>query len=161
MTDKVIRFNNMKNIDKTLYYQCREYIKLCLLIEELQCFKDDEGEYCYINLIEATTTKANLLLMEFENSLERIKKELDDNPSEKKYACDIHRIYDGEEYIACADTMDDAEIIVNVLNRERTLVRIQRRKIHAMGEKLHEEIDKADGDLRDSLVNVLHARLDV
>ncbi|WP_458456515.1 hypothetical protein [Methanobrevibacter sp.] len=75
---EVIRFKSMKNIDKTLYYQCREYIKLCLLIEELQCFKDDE-EYVYKELIEDTLTKANILLMEFDNSLKRIKKELNGN----------------------------------------------------------------------------------
>ena len=77
MTEKIIRFTNMKNIDKTLYSQCREYIKLCLIIEELQCFKNEDGEYTYNNLIEETITKANILLMEFDNSLKRIKKELE------------------------------------------------------------------------------------
>lgn len=76
MTDGVIRFTNMKNIDKTLYYQCREYCKLCLLIEELQCFKNEDNEYTYQDLINQTLTKANLLLIEFDNSLKRIKKEL-------------------------------------------------------------------------------------
>ena len=66
----------MKNIDKTLYYQCREYIKLCLLIEELQCSIDEDGEYEYDELINQTLMKANLLLMEFNVSLQRIKKEL-------------------------------------------------------------------------------------
>lgn len=72
----VIRFKNMKNIDKRLYYQCREYIKLCLLIEELQCFKD-EKEYVYTDLIEDTLMKANILLLEFDISLQRVKKELE------------------------------------------------------------------------------------
>ena len=72
MTENIIRFDNMKNIDKTLYYQCREYIKLCLLIEELQCFKNEDGEYVYDELIKQTLLKANLLLKEFDVSLGRI-----------------------------------------------------------------------------------------
>ena len=77
MTEKIIRFEDMKNIDKTLYYQCREYIKLCLLIEELQCFKNEDGEYIYDELIKQTLLKANLLLKEFDVSLQRIKDTLD------------------------------------------------------------------------------------
>ncbi len=68
MTEKIIRFENIKNIDKTLYYQCREYVKLCLLIEELQ--------YTYNELIDQTLMKANLLLKEFFVTLQRIQKEL-------------------------------------------------------------------------------------
>lgn len=34
----------------------------------------------------------------------------------KRFTSDIHRIYDNNEEIACADTIDDAEIIVNKLN---------------------------------------------
>lgn len=73
MTEKIIRFEDMNNIDKTLYYQCREYIKLCLLIEELQCFKNEDGEYVYDELIKQTLMKANLLLNEFSVSLQRIR----------------------------------------------------------------------------------------
>lgn len=77
MSDKVIRFENMRNIDKTLYYQCREYVKLCLLIEELQCFKNEDKEYVYDELVKQTLMKANLLLKEFDVSLQRIKNKLD------------------------------------------------------------------------------------
>lgn len=77
MSNKIIRFENMRNIDKTLYYQCREYVKLCLLIEELQCFKNEDGEYVYDELIKQTLMKANLLLREFDVSLQRIKNKLD------------------------------------------------------------------------------------
>jgi hypothetical protein len=65
----------MKHIDKTLYSQCREYIKLCLLIEELQVFKDEDGEYTYNELINQTLMQANLLLREFSFSLKRIRTE--------------------------------------------------------------------------------------
>ena len=77
MSNKIIRFENMRNIDKTLYYQCREYVKLCLLIEELQCFKNEDGEYVYDELVNQTLMKANLLLREFDVSLQRIKNKLD------------------------------------------------------------------------------------
>ena len=79
MNEKIIRFEDMKNIDKTLYYQCREYIKLCLLIEELQCFKNEDGEYYYDELIKQTLMKANLLLNEFDVSLQRIKRDLNND----------------------------------------------------------------------------------
>lgn len=77
MSNKIIRFENMRNIDKTLYYQCREYVKLCLLIEELQCFKNEDKEFVYNELINQTLMKANLLLREFDVSLQRIKNKLD------------------------------------------------------------------------------------
>lgn len=35
----------------------------------------------------------------------------------KPYTQDIHRIYFNENELACADTMDDAEILVKELNR--------------------------------------------
>ena len=76
MTEKIIRFEDIRNIDKTLYSQCREYIKLCLLIEELQCFRDEDGKYVYSDLINQTLMKANLLLMEFDVSLRRIQNNL-------------------------------------------------------------------------------------
>ena len=44
----------------------------------------------------------------------------------KRYTSDIHRIYDDNEEIACADTMDDAEVIVDLLNEQDT--EIQRLK---------------------------------
>lgn len=78
MVDGVIRFKNMRNIDKTLYYQCREYIKLCLLVEELQCFKEND-EYEYGELIDNNLFKANLLLLEINESLKRIKQGLDND----------------------------------------------------------------------------------
>lgn len=36
----------------------------------------------------------------------------------KRYTCDIHRIFDNKEQLACADTMDDAEIIVDRLSQQ-------------------------------------------
>jgi hypothetical protein len=38
--------------------------------------------------------------------------------TEKRFTSDIHRIYDNNEEIACADTMDDAEILVDLLNEQ-------------------------------------------
>lgn len=38
--------------------------------------------------------------------------------TKKRYTSDIHRIYDNNEEIACADTMDDAEIFVDRLNEQ-------------------------------------------
>ena len=36
--------------------------------------------------------------------------------TEKRFTINVHRIYDNNEEIACADTMDDAEILVDLLN---------------------------------------------
>ena len=69
-------YGNQKlaDFDKTLLLQCREYIKLSLLNEELKCFKDyDEDEFIYKELVEENNFKANLLLMEMYASLMRLK----------------------------------------------------------------------------------------
>lgn len=79
MSDEVIRFDNISTIDRTLYYQCREYIKLCLMIEELQCFKENDGSYTYQDLIDETIFKSSVLLMEFEASLKRLKNKKDES----------------------------------------------------------------------------------
>lgn len=67
-----VRVKESKTIDKTLYIQCREYVKLCMLIEELQCFQEDGG-YFYEELIDATEFKAGLLLIEIRDTIKRMK----------------------------------------------------------------------------------------
>jgi len=42
----------------------------------------------------------------------------------KRFTSDIHRIYDDKEQIACADTMDDAEILVDLLNGQEGLIKL-------------------------------------
>ena len=42
--------------------------------------------------------------------------------TEKRFTSDIHRIYDNNEEIACADTMDDAEILVDLLNEQEETI---------------------------------------
>ena len=65
------------DFDKTLYLQCREYIKLYLLNEELHCFHDYDDEDFGLKLqevIDDNGVKANILLLELYNSLMRLKK---------------------------------------------------------------------------------------
>lgn len=72
----VIRFKETEHLDKTLYYQCREYVKLCLMVEELQLFIDEneDSENTDIKcVIKDTDFKAGLLLVEFKSSLDRLK----------------------------------------------------------------------------------------
>lgn len=38
--------------------------------------------------------------------------------TEKRFTINVHRIYDNNEEIACADTIDDAEILVDLLNEQ-------------------------------------------
>ena len=38
--------------------------------------------------------------------------------NEKRFTTNIHRIYDNNEEIACADTIDDAEMLVDRLNEQ-------------------------------------------
>lgn len=70
----------MNNFDKTLFLQCREYIKLYLLNEELYCFREydnvenDEFPLKLQEVIDSNNVKANLLLWEIYNSLMRLKK---------------------------------------------------------------------------------------
>ena len=42
---------------------------------------------------------------------------------DKRFTNDIHRIYDNNEEIACADTMDDAEILVELLNKQNEQIK--------------------------------------
>lgn len=45
---------------------------------------------------------------------------------DKRFTSDIHRVFDNDEEIACADTMGDAEIFVDRLNKQD--IKIQRLK---------------------------------
>lgn len=127
MTETIIRFENMKNIDKTLYYQCREYIKLCLLIEELQCFKNEDGEYTYNELINQTLMKSNLLLMEFSYSLKRIRKELD---------------IDDDETIM--DRLKEQKELIDVLEKDKINLQIKLQKIRDYAEE--------DGEVKQGVI---------
>ena len=40
----------------------------------------------------------------------------------KRFTSDIHRICDNNEEIACADTMGDAEILVDLLNEQEETI---------------------------------------
>ena len=117
----------MNNIDKTLYYQCREYIKLCLLIEELQCFKNEDGEYTYNELINQTLMKSNLLLMEFSYSLKRIRKELD---------------IDDDETIM--DRLKEQKELIDVLEKDKINLQIKLQKIRDYAEE--------DGEVKQGVI---------
>lgn len=47
----------------------------------------------------------------------------------KRFTNDIHRIYDNNEEIACADTMGDAEILVDLLNEKEETIKKQDQEI--------------------------------
>lgn len=58
----------------------------------------------------------------------------------KRFTNDIHRIYDNNEEIACADTMGDAEILVDLLNEKEE--KIQQLKEDNKGYKSNYEMLK-------------------
>lgn len=70
---------DLNSFDETLYLQCREYIKLYLLNEELMLFKDydsmenEEFPLKLSEVIEDNSFKTNLLLKEIYVSLQRLK----------------------------------------------------------------------------------------
>lgn len=71
----------MENVfDRTLYLQCREYIKLYLLNEELYKYReydksaDKEFPLKLKSVIDENNVKTNILLLEIYNSLMRIRK---------------------------------------------------------------------------------------
>lgn len=65
-----------KYFDNTLYLQCREYVKLYLVLEEMQHIIDyDKDEILYEDSVESLFTKMGLLLWEIKISLNRIKNE--------------------------------------------------------------------------------------
>lgn len=49
--------------------------------------------------------------------------------NEKRFTTNIHRIYDNNEEIACADTIDDAEILVDLLNEKEETIKKQDQEI--------------------------------
>lgn len=61
--------------------------------------------------------------------------------TEKRFTSDIHRICDNNEEIACADTMDDAEILVDLLNEQDIEIK-----------RLKEELFEARKDIVDMLI---------
>lgn len=67
--------------------------------------------------------------------------------TEKRYTSDIHRIYDDNEEIACADTMDDAEVIVALLNKQEERIKSKERVIKAYEDYI--KTLKEDGVLDD------------
>ena len=73
-----VRVKESKTIDKTLYFQCREYVKLCMLIGELQRFQEDGG-YFYEELIDAIEFKAELLLIEIICGIKRMESQESDD----------------------------------------------------------------------------------
>lgn len=66
----------LSDFDELLYRQCREYIKLYLLNEELHSFKNyDEEDFPYRlqEVMNENSFKANVLLREIYISLMRLK----------------------------------------------------------------------------------------
>lgn len=49
--------------------------------------------------------------------------------NEKRFTTNIHRIYDNNEEIACADTIDDAEMLVDRLNEREETIKKQNQEI--------------------------------
>ena len=49
--------------------------------------------------------------------------------NEKRFTTNIHRIYDNNEEIACADTIDDAEMLVDLLNEREETIKKQDQEI--------------------------------
>ena len=74
--------------------------------------------------------------------------------TEKWFTSDIHRIFDNDEEIACADTMDDAEILVDRLNKQNNRIKEleQENKIHLRGEMWLLRFLKVKGFTEDDVI---------
>ena len=74
--------------------------------------------------------------------------------TEKRFTNDIHRIFDNDEEIACADTMDDAEILVDRLNKQNNRIKEleQENKIHLRGEMWLLRFLKVKGFTEDDVI---------
>jgi len=59
--------------------------------------------------------------------------------TEKRFTTNIHRIYDNDEEIACADTMGDAEILVDLLNEQDKEIK----RLKCINRQLEERLDKS------------------
>lgn len=70
---------------------------------------------------------------------------------DKQFTSDIHRIFDNNEEIACADTMGDAEILVDLLNEQEE--RIKELKIENNQLKRKKERYKLLSEIREENIN--------
>ena len=73
--------------------------------------------------------------------------------TEKRFTSDIHRIYDNNEEIACADTMDDAEILVDLLNEQEELIkRLKEELFEARKDYIVDTADISDKPYLDEMI---------
>ena len=71
----------------------------------------------------------------------------------KRFTNDIHRIYDNNEEIACADTMDDAEILVDLLNEKEELIkRLKEELFEARKDYIVDTADISDKPYLDEMI---------
>lgn len=75
--------------------------------------------------------------------------------TENRYRYDTGSIIDHKENQVL--TIKQA---VNRLNRQDTLIKIKQRHIYAMIEVLHEEINNADGELKQALVRIARTEIE-
>ena len=71
----------------------------------------------------------------------------------KRFTNDIHRIYNNNEEIACADTMDDAEILVDLLNEQEELIkRLKEELFEARKDYIVDTADISDKPYLDEMI---------
>ena len=61
--------------------------------------------------------------------------------TEKRFTINVHRIYDNNEEIACADTLDDAEILVDLLNEQEETINELKQRNQRQYERLKQLTD--------------------
>lgn len=127
LIDLLERNDDIRYVDNTLYLQCREYIKLYLLVEELSHMEDYEtSELVFKDSIEKILIKMGVLLNEINVSLHRLKqenKELISNPYRVenfnyKYTMDIfaEETYTHNPNFKIRVHQDDVEMLDKMLN---------------------------------------------
>ena len=106
-------------------------------------------------------TAQGMVIEEYQERNRRLYREKEklNRVTERPFTNEIHRIIRDNTEIACADTMDDAKIIVDLLNRQRSVIMIERRTRERMVDALKKEIRDSDGVLRESLVQVLKKKI--
>ena len=71
--------------------------------------------------------------------------------TEKRFTTNIHRIYDDKEQIACADTMDYAEILVDLLNEQEERIKKLKETIIKITHSYHQKHDNTIVNLVDEV----------
>lgn len=153
-----VNYKYSRYVDSTLYLQCREYVKLCLVLEELILFMDfDSDELMVGEVVDNLVVKLGVLLGEIHISLLKIRDMDRDMASvmvvdrfNHKYGLGgLAELYDNESDFCIHVDNEDVErldVLLNdlnsrIINLERANHNLNRRLLH-LNDLINKKLEK-------------------